>query len=139
MKQINIIISIIVLLFTQNLSAQTKADTIHASHYDINLEIRNFLQEELKGYTDVTIEAKIAPLSSIYLHLLQLTVDSVKQGNNTLPFAHQGQQLKIDLPFSSVGQSKTVRIYYHGKPFKENFGGFYFTTDYAYNMGVAMN
>jgi len=121
------------------LFAQTKADTIHVSHYDINLEIRNFGQQEINGYTDITIEAKMAPLSNIYLHLLALTVDSVKNGNTHITFSRQGQQLKIGLPFSAVGQKHTIRIYYYGKPVKDpQWGGFYFTSDFAYNMGVGM-
>jgi len=140
MKQFIIFIQVAVLFFTQNLSAQTKADTIHVSHYDINLEIRDLMQEQIKGYTDVTVEAKMVPLQSIYLHLMALTVDSVKKGNEPVLFSHLGQQLKIDLPFLSVGQSETVRVYYQGKPVKDpQWGGFYFTdSTFAYNMGVGM-
>jgi len=138
MKNLIFIISITVLLFTQNLWAQTKADTISVSHYDINLEIRNFAQEEIKGYTDVTVVAKKAPLTHINLDFWALTVDSVKKGTQTVTFSHQGQQLKINVPFSTVWQTETIRVYYHGKPVKESFGGFHFTPDFAYNMGVGI-
>jgi aminopeptidase N len=103
------------------------------------LEIINLAQEELKGYTDVTLEAKIAPLSSINLDLKYLTVDSVKKGNSTLSCSHTGELLNIVVPFSTAGQTETIRVYYHGKPFNETFGGFYFKNDFAYNMGVAIN
>ncbi|MCL2435271.1 MAG: T9SS type A sorting domain-containing protein [Lentimicrobiaceae bacterium] len=138
MKNLIFTIQIIALLFTQSLWAQTKADTICVSHYDINLEIRNFAQQEIKGYTDVTVVAKIAPLANINLDFWALTVDSVKNGTQTVTFLHTGQQLKIDVPFSTVGQTETIRIYYHGKPVKESFGGFHFTSDFAYNMGVGI-
>ena len=140
MKQLIFVTQIIILLSTQHVWAQpTKADTIHVSHYNINLEIRDFVQQEIKGYTDVAVEAKIAPLASIYLHFQTLTVDSVKNGNNSIGFSHQGMQLKIDLPFLSVGETKTIRVYYHGTPQKDSqWGGFYFTSDFAYNMGVGM-
>ncbi|MCL2246380.1 MAG: M1 family metallopeptidase, partial [Lentimicrobiaceae bacterium] len=134
-----IIFQIIVLVWVHNLLAQTKADTIHISHYDINLEIRDFNQKEIKGYTDVSVEAKMAPLQSIYLHLWGLEVDSVKKGDNHLPFLQpQGQQFKIDLPLTTVGQNETIRIFYHGQPIAEQFGGFFFKNDFAYNMGVSM-
>ena len=138
MKKLIFTISIVVLLFAQNVWAQTKADTIRISHYDINLEIRNFAQGEINGYTDVTVVAKIAPLSHINLDFWVLTVDSVKNGAQTVTYLHQGQQLRINLPFSTVGQTETIRVYYHGKPFKESFGGFYFTADFAYNIGVGI-
>ncbi|MCL2290231.1 MAG: T9SS type A sorting domain-containing protein [Bacteroidetes bacterium] len=121
------------------LQAQTKADTIHVSHYNINLEIRNFAQQEINGYTDVNIVAKIAPIPDIGLDFLALTVDSVKNGSSLIAFSHQGQNLRIDLPFSFIGHEETIRIYYRGKPARDpQWGGFYFTSDFAYNMGVGM-
>ena len=139
MKQLFFFIQIIVLTCIQYLYAQTKADTIHVSHYDINLEIRNFAQQEIKGYTDISIVAKIAPLSSINLHFLALTVDSVKKEDNLIDFFHQGQNLNIILPFSSVNDTAIIRVYYQGRPVRDpQWGGFYFTSDFAYNMGVGM-
>ena len=139
MKKLIPILQIIVLLSVQNIFAQNITDTIHVKHYDINLEIKDFAQQQLKGYTDVTVEAKIAPVENIYLHFLALTVDSVKKGANLVNFSHQGQQLKITVPFSAVGQTETIRVYYHGKPVRDpQWGGFYFTSDFAYNMGVGM-
>ena len=119
--------------------AQSKADTLHVSHYNINLEIRNFAQKEIKGYTDVNIVAKIAPLTNINLDFYPLNVDSIKKGAQKLTFLHQGHNLKVDVPFLSVGQSEVIRVYYNGKPTSSSFGGFYFTDDFAYNMGVGIN
>jgi aminopeptidase N len=103
------------------------------------LEIRNFSKTEIKGFTDVEIVAKKAPLSSINLDFLALMVDSIRKGNYTVDFFHQGKQLKIELPFLSVGDTQTIRVFYHGKPVKDpSWGGFFFSEDYAYNMGVGM-
>jgi len=119
--------------------AQTKADTIHVSHYDINLEIREFSKGEINGYTDVAVVSKMAPLSSIYLHFWGLAVDSVKKESNHIGFSQVGQQLKIEQSFSAVGQTETIRVYYHGKPKQDSqWGGFFFSGDFAYNMGVGM-
>jgi len=138
MKHLIITFQIVFLLFSQNLIAQTKADTIHISHYDIHLDIRNFAQQTLQGYTDIEIKAKMAPLSSINLDFQTLSVDSVKRDDTALYFSRKGNQLNISLPFSTVGQTETIRVYYHGKPFNQSFGGFYFTSDFAYNMGVGI-
>jgi aminopeptidase N len=127
-------------LLPSSLLAQTKADTLHVSHYDINLEIRNLAQEEIKGYTDLYITSKIAPLTNINLDLFALTVDSIKKGAQMLTYLHQGHNLNVTLPFSSVGQNEILRVYYRGKPKKEAFGGFFFAGDTAaYNMGVGMS
>jgi len=139
MKKLIIFFHVMILLCVQDVLAETKADTIHVKHYNINLEIRNFANQEIKGYTDLLIEAKKNSLSSISLHLLGLTVDSVKKGNLDVTFFHQGQELKIDLPFLNVGDTATIRVYYHGKPVKDpEWGGFFFTSSFAYNMGVGM-
>jgi len=139
MKKLIFTISIVVLLFAQNVWAQTKADTISVLHYDINLEIRNFAQGEINGYTELNIVAKIAPLAHINLDFLALTVDSIKKGSQLVAFLHQGQNLRINLPFSSVAESETIRVYYRGKPARDpQWGGFFFTADFAYNMGVGM-
>jgi len=132
------IFSAFLLFCSSVLFAQTKADTIHVTHYNINLEIRDFANKEIKGYTELEIEAKIAPLSNINLDFLALIVDSIIHNNSLLGFSHEGEQLKIVLPFSYVGQTKTFRVYYHGKPTKEQWGGFIFSGDYAFNMGVAI-
>jgi aminopeptidase N len=127
-------------LFPFSLWAQTKADTLHVTHYDIHLEIKNLVQQEIKGYTDIYITAKIAPLTNINLDFFALTVDSIKKSAQTLVFLHEGHRLNIDLPFSTVGQEETVRVYYRGKPATGQFGGFHFSADnnFAYNMGVSM-
>ena len=139
MKQFTFIILTGVLLFSSNLRAQNRTDSIHVSHYNINLEIRDLAQKEIKGYTDITIQAKKAPLTTIRLDLKKLDVDSVKKGNSIINYSHIGERLMIDLPFSTVNQTETIRVYYHGKPFYETFGGFYFKDDFAYNMGVGMS
>ena len=140
MKKLILILQFSVMLFSQNVWAQaTKADTIHVLHYNINLEIRNLLQKEIKGFTDVTVEAKIAPLNHILLHFWGLTVDSIKKENETIGFLHQEQQLKIDLSFQEIEHPETIRIFYHGTPIQESWGGFRFSdSTYAFNMGVSM-
>jgi aminopeptidase N len=126
-------------IFPSALCAQTKADTIHVQCYNINLVIRDFEQQAINGFTDLVIEAKIAPLTCIVLDFLALTVDSIKNGSNLVIFEHQGQNLKIELPFSTVGELQTIRVYYQGKPAQDTqWGGFYFTNEFAYNMGVGM-
>jgi len=121
------------------LMAQTKADTLYVSHYDIHLEIKNMAQEHIKGFADIHLSAKIAPLTNINLDFFALTVDSVVNGGQQLPFEHEGHNLNIVIPFTHIGEDKIVRVYYGGKPAKESWGGFYMSADFAYNIGVGMS
>jgi len=124
------------------LFAQTKADTIHVTHYNINLEIRDFVKGEIKGYTELEIEAKKAPLQKVYLHFYTLQVDSVKKGNTKIWYSHKSPQLEISLPFTTIEEKQTIRVYYHGKAAANlGWGGFFFDTlkNVAYNMGVGMS
>jgi len=130
------------LLFSSSaLFAQTKADTIHVTHYNINLEIRDFVKQEIKGYTELEIEAKKAPLQKIYLHFYTLNVDSIMKGNTKIEgYSHKSPQLEIPLSFTTVGQKQTIRVYYHGKAAANlGWGGFFFQNNVAYNMGVGMS
>ncbi|MDR0205925.1 MAG: T9SS type A sorting domain-containing protein [Bacteroidales bacterium] len=121
--------------------AQTKADTIHITHYNINLEIKDFVNQEIKGNTELEIEAKFAPLQKVYLHLYSLMVDSIMNENVKIEgYSHTPSQLEIPLPFTAVGQKQTIRIYYQGKPTVNlGWGGFFFQKNVAYNMGVGMS
>lgn len=73
------------------------------------------------------------------LHLLALTIDSVTHAGGALPFTHPGELLTIFPPPTAPGDTLVFTVYYHGDPVTDpsGFGGFYTTTPYTYNLGVA--
>ncbi|MDR2868162.1 MAG: T9SS type A sorting domain-containing protein [Bacteroidales bacterium] len=137
--------NLLTLLFLLQLcyvSGQNQGDTIHVAHYDIHLSVVDFTNKIIDGYTDLAIVSKITGLQAVKLDLATLTVDSVFV--NSMPEMGYLQTTgQIFIPVSSVLQGDTIlmRVYYHGIPEKDpsGFGGFYFSGNIAYNMGVGMS
>ena len=116
-----------------------RSDSIDVLNYEIHLDITDFQNQAISGYTQVTFTARPGEsVSQLPLDLLQLQVDSIIFLQQSLNFNYNDTLITIDLP-QSVSNSDTlsVAVYYQGSPTADAiWGGFYFTNDYAYNMGV---
>ncbi|PLX13590.1 MAG: hypothetical protein C0598_03255, partial [Marinilabiliales bacterium] len=73
----------------------------------------------------------------IALELINLTTDSVFVNGVSHIFSHNDGIIQIPLT-SQISENDTleVRVFYHGQPFHESWGGFHFSGDYAFNLGV---
>ena len=132
---------LILLVFYNYVAAQDVdpgiGDTIHAVHYSIYLDEVNTSQRSIKGHTEIVIIPLKNSLNYIPLELKDLDVDSVLIVNSQQSFTHVDGIVRIDLlsPLSP-GDTLMLDIYYHGKPFQEDWGGFHFDGKYAFNLGV---
>ncbi|MFM1931654.1 MAG: hypothetical protein RL226_957 [Bacteroidota bacterium] len=117
-----------------------RSDTFDIVHYDIYIDVTAYSQQLIDAATTVTYKAKQPNLSSITFDLLQLTVDSVKQNNEHLVFNHDGELLQVYFSETPVvGQEDQLTVYYQGHPHQDPFwGGFYFESDYIYNLGIGL-
>lgn len=119
--------------------AQDRTDSLHIAHYDINLNITDFTNHIVYGYADLTAVAKVNNLPQIDLDLKRLVADSVWVDGVSTAFTHEDILLRIPLQ-NTVNQGDTinVRVFYRGVPGTDSyFGGFYFSGEYCYNIGVA--
>lgn len=118
------------------------SDTVHIHHYKISVDSLLFSQSVLYANTEVTAVAKQNNITAIDLSLLQLTVDSVTSPAGTLTYTYNDTTLHINIA-SALQQNDTalIKVYYHGTPQTDasGFGGFYFTSNYAFNMGVGFD
>ncbi|MBQ7550941.1 MAG: T9SS type A sorting domain-containing protein [Bacteroidales bacterium] len=141
MKRFTLLI-IFFCIFLYTNYAQNREDSIHIHHYDLHLNITDFSTYQIYGYTDLQAVAKVSSLSLITLDLQQLVVDSILvNGHAALNYEQDGFKLYIHLE-NTLNQYDTafLRIHYHGVPASDSyFGGFCFSGEYAYNMGVAFN
>lgn len=114
------------------------SDTIDAIHYDIHILNIDFTGHSLDAFCILDLQSKINGLDEVRLELMDLTVDSVKvNGTNISNYTHTGDILNIPLPFIlNNGQNVSIRIRYHGIPFHEDWGGFHWNGEYAFNLGV---
>jgi aminopeptidase N len=131
-----------VVLLCVKLSAQPDIDV---TRYVIRLGDFHFSQKTLAGETTVHFRAVNGGVNQIVLELLDLTVESVKRGEDDLVFSYQSPRLTINLGQSlSQGQPDSVTISYRGSPRQDpqGFGGFYFTAGgdpAAFSIGVTKN
>jgi len=119
----------------------SRIDSIDVVHYTINLTEVDFVNCKLKGFTDLQIVLQQDGLDTILLDLIALTVDSIWVDEISIDsFTYDYRWIKIPLPFQyDKGTSIQVSVFYHGKPARDPaWGGFYFSGNTAYNMGVGM-
>jgi hypothetical protein len=120
----------------------TRSDSIDIKHYNLYLNITDFTTYVLKGSADVIFKPLVNGINKIDLDLLGLTVDSVKDASgNLLTHSPQGLGFRTNLSGTyNVGDSTQITVYYHGNPVTDpSFGGFYWNTVYAFNIGVSLD
>lgn len=127
------------LLLTHFAIAQS---TFDVRHYTISLDISNLNSESIQGCTDIKILSQSNGLQQVELSLLELTVDSITVSNNPATYTHDDTTLLIQLPAPlNAGDSTVITVCYHGQPVGDasGWGGFYFTGNYAFNLGVGFD
>lgn len=134
------IVALGLLLMTWTMGfAQQRTDSVHIAHYDLHLSVVDFDNHVIDGYANLTAVSKVNSLNQIRLDLKYLTCDSVLVGSSTMNFSQAGEHIFIQLPTMQSGDTAALRVYYHGTPgHDDGFGGFYYSGEYAYIVGVAL-
>lgn len=122
-----------------------RADSIFIKHVDLSVKIDNIITQELSGKASYTLAPKINNLSSVEFDLMvsSFQVDSIKIGTTHLTYTpiYSSNRLKINfLPSFQTTDTLNMNIYYKGNPTtgSGNFGGFYWSSPYVFNLGVSM-
>jgi hypothetical protein len=126
------------LLFISSQCFALRVDSFAISHTDVRLSIRNFGARTIAGSVTHHLKFKVAS-NFVRLDLKQLQTDSVFEGTRSLTFSQSGESLIIQLGKTVASDdSADITVYYHGTPAADpsGWGGFYFSGDYAFNLGV---
>jgi aminopeptidase N len=135
-----ITLSLLTVLFSLSIFAQ-KPSYPDILHYDINLNITDFENEYIHGYTDIKCIKTDSAQNSFNFNLRGLDSDSVLLENKThTPFKQNASFLEVSLNKNyRSGDTILIRVYYRGNPVEDDmWGGFFFDDNYAFNMGVGM-
>lgn len=118
-----------------------RSDTLDVLNYAISLDMTLMNSQQIRSICTVHFRSKMDNINWINLDLLNLQVDSIKADNLHLDFDHTNALLQVQLPVTiSTGDDYQITVYYHGTPSTDAaFGGFYFQSGYAYNLGVAFS
>lgn len=125
-----------------SLADNLRSDTVDILKYTINLSITDFTTNIIRGNTVVLFTPKMNGVNKLKLDLLELTVDSIKQGNSLVPYLYNDTLVSVNLlSLMNIGDTSSVVVYYHGVPQGDasGWGGFYFQGGYAYNLGVGFS
>lgn len=117
-----------------------RSDSIDIISYDLKIDVTDFAGKILKGDATLKIKGLVNGVNAIRLDLLKLTVDSVKRNGTLSTFSYNDSTLQVPLsPALNLHDSTNLEVYYHGTPLQEagDFGGFYWTTSQAFNIGVS--
>jgi len=120
-------------------ASNMRSDTIDILNYNISLNITDFTTNVIKGNTVVKFTPKMNGINRLNLDLLMLTIDSVEIGGSNLTYSYNDTLLGVNLPAAyNVNDTVLLKVSYHGTPQGDpsGWGGFYFQSGYAYNLGV---
>jgi aminopeptidase N len=114
------------------------SDTLDAVHYSIHLDVSDLPSKTISGFTEILLTSKFDNISEIHLELLLLTIDSVFiDGQQISTYSHSDPLITIPLQEPlNAGDTIIVKIRYHGIPFHESWGGFHWSGQYAFNLGI---
>src|SRR5690606_26179729 len=106
-------------------------------HYDLSLTIQNVSAKTISGTAKLKLLSLQNNLSQLRLDLLKLDVSAVSGNSIPLPFTQTDSTLLVNLNTpQQAGDTFELSISYGGQPVTDaQWGGFYFSGDYAYNMG----
>lgn len=116
-----------------------RSDTIDILKYTINLNINDFVTDTIRGNTLIKFTPKVNGQNIIRLDLLKMKIDSIKRNNSLLFYTYNDTVIKVILPLSyNILDTVSISVFYHGKPQGDpaGWGGFYFSGNYAFNLGV---
>jgi len=120
-------------------SGNERSDTIDILNYQINLEIIDFTNKRIKGNCKITFKSLQNNINTLSLDLLRMTIDSIKGNNQLLLYNYNDTLLIVNLPNTlNANDTDSITVYYNGQPQTDasGWGGFYFQSGYAFNLGV---
>lgn len=132
----------IILYFLPVESKAVSIDSIDVLSYNLKIDLTQFKSKNMSGNAEIKCKPlKNYSVKKIKFMLLKLNVDSVfyKDSLNSnftkLNFKYNDTILTIDKNLEYIAE---ISIFYHGSPVKDaSWGGFYFSGEYAFNLGVA--
>ena len=116
----------------------SRSDTLDIQKISIHLDISDFSTRIIRGYAELNVQAKVSGINVSYFDLKALIVDSVIWNGSAVFFSQIGETVKVNHTTMAANENVMCKIYYHGQPVGDpsGWGGFYFQSPYAYNLGV---
>jgi hypothetical protein len=118
----------------------TRSDSIDILHYTIDLNLLQDNQNKISAATTIRFKALLNGIDHIVLDLKGLTVDSIYVNGEPAGFTRQGEKIRTAFSVPMMQNDEdTITVWYGGSPFVniQDFGRFYITNGFSYNIGVS--
>lgn len=128
--------------FNPNFLYDTRSDSIDILNQSIYLNITDFTNKSISGNCITSFKAKVNGINTITLDLIGYTIDSIYYNSAPLlSYSRWNDKIIITLPTSmNENETSTINIYYQGQTSpNSSFGGFYWQSGIAYNLGVGLD
>ncbi len=125
-----------------NIDYNHRSDSVNILHNHVNLKITSLTLSPISGYSQIKLVPKVNNIHQVTFDLLMMTIDSVVMNNNLLNYSYNDTLLHINLGNNyNISDTLLLTIAYHGIPVTDasGFGGFSFSSGYAYNLGVGFS
>ena len=121
--------------FNKIVAQQTNLD---ATHYEIQINNIDFQAKTITAVSTVWITPLAEPVDEINLELINLEVTDVWIDDIEVPDFSQTDSLVVIALANPLqpGDTVEVRCNYQGVPYHEAWGGFHYSGEYAFNLGV---
>lgn len=116
------------------------SDSIDLIKHTIFIDLTDFIGFTTRSSCTIEFAALTDGISELPLDLKGQQIDSVVHSSGSLDFEYAGELLTISLPAPmNTDQTDLLTVYYNGGAVTDpsGFGGFYFNSNIAYNIGVA--
>lgn len=116
----------------------TRSDTLDIRHSILRVSITDFVSKNITAEASLFVRSKMNGITHLNFDLQGLTVDSARIDNAPASFVQIGPLLTV-YNSSTLNQNDSVQvdIYYHGiPPTDATWGGFIYSGNYAFQMGV---
>lgn len=116
-----------------------RSDSIDILHTTLDVTITDFINKRIEGIAAIKFKPKVTGVTELRLDLLNMTVENVSISGTFFLWGYDSKTITIT--FAGELDANTeyqVDIVYGGKPVQDasGWGGFYWQTGYAYNLGV---
>ena len=118
-----------------------RSDSFNISTYELELDVTAYTYQQLVARATISMELLDASAQDLWFDLVELTVDSVLVNGAVVTFDQTESQLHIGLPQEGwqTGTDYEIDVWYQGSPYQDPYwGGFYFVSDYIYNLGIGL-
>ena len=118
-----------------------RSDSFDVHTYELTLDVTNYSYQLLDAHAAIELEVVDAGATDLWFDLVELTVDSIHIDGAAVAFDQGESEVHIDAPEGgwATDQVYAIDVWYQGSPYQDPYwGGFYFVSDYIYNLGIGL-